>query len=50
VQLHRIPSAPATLHYASLRYWDQLAKGLRGTYTAPTLRPHCAAFEELEEK
>jgi putative transposase len=40
----------ATLRYASRRYWDQLAKDLRGIYTAPTVEAAWAAFEELEEK
>ena len=40
----------ATLRYASRKYWDQLAKDLRGIYTAPTEQAAWAAFEELEEK
>jgi putative transposase len=40
----------ATLRYASRRYWDQLAKDLRGIYTAPTVEAAWVAFEELEEK
>jgi putative transposase len=34
----------ATLRYAFRRYWDSLAKDLRGIYTAPTLE---AAWEEF---
>jgi putative transposase len=36
----------ATLRYASRRYWDQVAKDLRGIYTAPTVEAAWAAFEE----
>ena len=40
----------ATLRYASRKYWDQLARDLRGIYTAPSAQAAWAAFEELEEK
>ncbi len=40
----------ATLRYASRKYWDQLARDLRGIYTAPTVEAAWAAFEEMEEK
>jgi putative transposase len=40
----------ATLRYASRKYWDQLARDLKGIYTAPTEEAAWAGFEELEEK
>ena len=37
VQACVIDLVRATLRYASRRYWDQLAKDLRGIYAAPTV-------------
>src|SRR3954451_11718997 len=39
-----------TFRYASRKYWDKIARDLRGIYTAPTEQAAWAAFEELEEK
>ena len=40
----------ATLRYASRKYWDQIAKDLKGIYTASSVQAAWAGFEELEEK
>src|SRR3954453_2564354 len=38
-----------TFRYASRKYWDQMARGLRAIYTAPNPKAAWAAFEEFED-
>jgi hypothetical protein len=46
--IHLILFTTAILRYASRSYWDQLARDLKGIYTAQTDSAAWAAFEELE--
>ena len=39
VQQYGVHLVPTSLRYASKKYWSQLAKGLRGIYTAPSRPP-----------